>query len=118
MRIVQVRSQYAACKQLRVPLLTYPESMAASLEVGPPPLRRFAGSLAITVDVFLVVYQLGICCVYIVFIADNIKKVSTYPRFGPCLRLIQIYTYQGRVWPRSVRSSNKHQLTSPYPGRV
>lgn len=72
---VLVRSQYAACKRLRVPLLTYPQSMSAALEAGPPPLRRFAGSLATTVDVFLVVYQLGICCVYIVFIADNIKKM-------------------------------------------
>ncbi|KAJ8737442.1 hypothetical protein PYW08_000037 [Mythimna loreyi] len=72
---VLVRSQYAACKRLRVPLLTYPESMAAALEGGPPLLRRFAGSLAITVDVFLVVYQLGICCVYIVFIAANIKEI-------------------------------------------
>ncbi|CAH0578366.1 unnamed protein product [Chrysodeixis includens] len=72
---VLVRSQYAACKRLRVPLLTYPQSMSAALEAGPPPLRRFSASLATTVDIFLVVYQLGICCVYIVFIADNIKKI-------------------------------------------
>ncbi|XP_075990700.1 proton-coupled amino acid transporter-like protein acs isoform X2 [Anticarsia gemmatalis] len=72
---VLVRSQYAACKLLRVPLLTYPQSMSTALEAGPQPLRRFSHALAITVDVFLVVYQLGICCVYIVFIADNIKKM-------------------------------------------
>ncbi|XP_026742220.1 proton-coupled amino acid transporter-like protein CG1139 isoform X2 [Trichoplusia ni] len=72
---VLVRSQYAACKRLRVPLLTYPQSMSAALEAGPPPLRRFSASFATTVDIFLVVYQLGICCVYIVFIADNIKKI-------------------------------------------
>ena len=87
---MQVRAQYAACKRLRVPLLTYPESMAAALEGGPPPLRRFAGSLAITVDVFLVVYQLGICCVYIVFIADNIKKVGILAFFLDILNLYHI----------------------------
>ncbi|KAM3969012.1 proton-coupled amino acid transporter-like protein acs isoform 2-T2 [Aphomia sociella] len=72
---VLVRSQYAACKMRRVPLLTYPESMSTALSAGPAAFRRLTRPSAITVDVFLVVYQLGICCVYIVFIADNIKKV-------------------------------------------
>ncbi|XP_030035360.1 proton-coupled amino acid transporter-like protein CG1139 isoform X1 [Manduca sexta] len=78
---VLVQSQYAACKRLRVPLLTYPESMAAALQAGPAPLRSLARPAAITVDVFLVVYQLGICCVYIVFIAENIKKIVD-PHYG------------------------------------
>lgn len=28
------------------------------------------------IDGFLVLYQLGICCVYIVFITTNLKQVS------------------------------------------
>lgn len=32
----------------------------------------------IIVDVFMIVYQLGICCVYIVFVATNIKSVTDY----------------------------------------
>lgn len=32
----------------------------------------------IIVDVFMIVYQLGICCVYIVFVATNIKSVADY----------------------------------------
>ncbi|KAJ0183598.1 hypothetical protein K1T71_000021 [Dendrolimus kikuchii] len=81
---VLVRSQYAACKMHRVPQLSYTESMRATLVAGPSSLRPCANSAAIAVDVFLVVYQLGICCVYIVFIADNIKKAlapdPTVPR--------------------------------------
>ncbi|CAB3258819.1 unnamed protein product [Arctia plantaginis] len=72
---VLIQSQYAACKRLRVPLLSYPESMSTALEMGPRSLQRFSQPLATAVDIFLVVYQLGICCVYIVFIADNIKKM-------------------------------------------
>lgn len=77
---VLVRTQYTACRRRRVPLLSYPAAMRAALEDGPcAPLRRAAPAAAVTVDVFLVVYQLGICCVYIVFIADNIKKVRNEP---------------------------------------
>lgn len=28
------------------------------------------------IDVFMITYQLGICCVYIVFVATNIKQVN------------------------------------------
>lgn len=72
---VLVRAQYETCKRARVPLLSYPQAMQAALDSGPSSLRRLAHPAALAVDIFLVVYQLGICCVYIVFIADNIKKI-------------------------------------------
>ncbi|CAK1554052.1 unnamed protein product [Leptosia nina] len=72
---VLVRAQYAVCRSRRVPQLPYPEAAAAALQQGPRVLAGLARPAALTVDLFLVVYQLGICCVYIVFIADNLKKV-------------------------------------------
>ncbi|KAG7313315.1 hypothetical protein JYU34_000426 [Plutella xylostella] len=72
---ILVSSQYRLCKKERVPLLTYPESMKVALRHGPSCLRPFANISAPIVDVFIVVYQLGIGCVYIVFIAENVKSL-------------------------------------------
>ncbi|CAB3258821.1 unnamed protein product [Arctia plantaginis] len=84
---VLVRSEYAACKRLRVPQLTYNESVKYLVSVGPPLLRYFAYPMSIIVDIFLVTYQLGACCVYIVFMADNLKQI-----FDP-LYLMSVQTY-------------------------
>ncbi|XP_043286121.1 proton-coupled amino acid transporter-like protein CG1139 [Venturia canescens] len=73
---VLVKAQYELCKRLRVPCLTYPESMKCALEQGPHSIRWFAPYAPGIVDAFLIAYQLGICCVYIVFIATNIKQVA------------------------------------------
>jgi len=44
--VLQVRSQYQMCKQLRVPFLSYPRTLQLALEQGPVMLRglsRYAG---------------------------------------------------------------------------
>lgn len=44
------------------------------------------------VDSFLIVYQLGICCVYIVFVATNIKSVvDAYTSGGLNIRLYMLF---------------------------
>ncbi|XP_014206432.1 proton-coupled amino acid transporter-like protein CG1139 [Copidosoma floridanum] len=75
---VLVKAQYELCKRLKVPILSYPQSMKVALEQGPTVFRRFAHISPIIVDGFLIVYQLGICCVYIVFVATNIKQVADH----------------------------------------
>ncbi|XP_015435834.1 PREDICTED: proton-coupled amino acid transporter 1-like [Dufourea novaeangliae] len=73
---VLVKAQYKLCKRLRVPILSYPMSMKYALEEGPDCVRWFAPYAPGLVDGFMITYQLGICCVYIVFVASNIKQVA------------------------------------------
>lgn len=71
-----VQMQYELCKRHRMPILTYPISMKMALEGGPKPFRIFSPCAVPLVDGFMILYQLGICCVYIVFVAANIKKLA------------------------------------------
>ncbi|EFN74142.1 Proton-coupled amino acid transporter 1 [Camponotus floridanus] len=75
---VLIKAQYKLCKRLRVPILSYPYSMKYALEQGPRFMRWFAPYAPGFIDVFMVTYQLGICCVYIVFVARNIQEVTDY----------------------------------------
>ncbi|XP_076755224.1 proton-coupled amino acid transporter-like protein acs [Xylocopa sonorina] len=72
MRIL-VSSEYELCKRKRVPSLTYPATAEAALSVGPASLRPLAKSSVHIINGFLLIYQLGSCCVYTVFIATNLK---------------------------------------------
>ncbi|KAJ8974872.1 hypothetical protein NQ317_002645 [Molorchus minor] len=72
---VLVRSQYVLCKRMKLALLTYPESMKVACEVGPTCLNRFAPYAPGVTNFFLIFYQLGICCVYVVFVGVNIQAV-------------------------------------------
>ncbi|XP_006609786.1 proton-coupled amino acid transporter-like protein CG1139 [Apis dorsata] len=78
MRIL-VSSEYELCKRKRVASLSYPATAEAALAVGPLPFRRFSRASVHTINLFLMVYQLGTCCVYTVFIATNLKMaLKTY----------------------------------------
>lgn len=73
--LVLAKNQYILCKRHRLPMLSYPISMKMALEEGPAGLR-FLSKIAVPfVDGFLIVYQAGICCVYIVFVAKNIMEI-------------------------------------------
>ncbi|XP_075990538.1 proton-coupled amino acid transporter-like protein acs [Anticarsia gemmatalis] len=43
---------------------------------GPHNLRKFAKPMKVIVNAFLCITQLGFCCIYIVFIANNIKLIA------------------------------------------
>lgn len=73
---ILVKSQYILCKKHRRPLLSYPESMKLALEQGPGIVRWIAPSAVLITDGFLIIYQLGVCICYIVFVAKNVQQVG------------------------------------------
>ncbi|XP_049818590.1 proton-coupled amino acid transporter-like protein CG1139 isoform X2 [Aethina tumida] len=70
-----ITAEYTLCKRRKVPSLTYPLTAKFALMDGPPFFQKLAPFAGPAVNVFLLIYQLGTCCVYTVFIAANIKEV-------------------------------------------
>ncbi|XP_004924926.1 proton-coupled amino acid transporter-like protein CG1139 [Bombyx mandarina] len=68
-------AQYELCKRWRRGYMAYPKSMRLALQDGPHCLRWSSGLLYYFVDVVLILWQLGICVIYPVFVAENIKQV-------------------------------------------
>ncbi|XP_030758144.1 proton-coupled amino acid transporter 2 [Sitophilus oryzae] len=56
----------------------FAETVGLCFENGPVRFQKLASTMRRTVNVFLCVTQLGFCCVYFVFISDNIKQLLDY----------------------------------------
>ncbi|KAK4872813.1 hypothetical protein RN001_014842 [Aquatica leii] len=72
---VLVQAQYVLCKKTRVPFLTYSGLTKAALLNGPIAFNKFAVMSSYLVDVFLILYEMGMCCVYSIFVSVNVKQL-------------------------------------------
>ncbi|CAG9761642.1 unnamed protein product [Ceutorhynchus assimilis] len=70
-----VRTEYELCKRKKVPSLTYPGTAEAALSEGPPFLAKLAPYSGNISYAFLLIYQFGSSCVYIVFVGQNLSNV-------------------------------------------
>ncbi|CAH1389620.1 unnamed protein product [Nezara viridula] len=72
---ILISAEYELCKRKKQPSMTYPETAEAAFSEGPKPLRYVAKYVPTICNVFLLLYQIGSCCIYVVFISSNIKDV-------------------------------------------
>ncbi|KAI5700543.1 hypothetical protein M8J75_000277 [Diaphorina citri] len=73
---MMVVAQYVLCKKKKIPSLTYPEIAETALSEGPPSVRWLAPYGRIVSFGFLVVCELGASCIYVIFVAGNLKAVA------------------------------------------
>lgn len=109
---VLFKAQYEICKELKVPNLNYPETMKAGLELGPKSFHKFSRASAVIVDVFLMIFQIGLCCVYIIFVAMNIKSI--FDEYTETKITVEIYVFiflPGYILLFSVRN---YKLFAPF----
>ncbi|XP_059480790.1 proton-coupled amino acid transporter-like protein CG1139 [Neocloeon triangulifer] len=73
-----VNCAYVLSGRKKVASLNYPQTFEEALRQGPGILPKFAPYAGHLVNVFLFIYQAGACCVYIVFVASNIRNVANF----------------------------------------
>lgn len=62
-----------------MPSLSFPEVCFASFETsGATGVRRYSHMAKNLINLFLIVTQLGFCCVYFVFVAVNIQEIVSH----------------------------------------
>lgn len=72
-----VRSSQHLDSKMKYMNLEYAKLAKGSFRAGPGWMKDYSGALSKLVDWVLIISQMGICCVYIVFIADNLMTVSS-----------------------------------------
>ncbi|XP_045462237.1 proton-coupled amino acid transporter-like protein CG1139 isoform X2 [Harmonia axyridis] len=90
------RSQYRLCRRLKVPVLSYSESMKKALQFGPPRLRVLHRYAPFIVDSSTLLGQFALCTSYAVFILQTFGFLEIYTawwsfgfeRYMYCLILI------------------------------
>lgn len=73
-----VKAEYVLCRRTKTPSMNYPTVAETAMKEGPTLFKKIAPCMPLIVNVFLLIYQLGTCCVYVVFVSSNIKSVADY----------------------------------------
>ncbi|KAJ8737341.1 hypothetical protein PYW07_000612 [Mythimna separata] len=72
---VLVRTAHELCRRIQKPSLGFAETAEAAFLCGPPAVQKFSRLAKAMINWFLVIDLLGCCCVYIVFVAENVRQV-------------------------------------------
>uniref|UniRef100_A0A1B6C7H6 Amino acid transporter transmembrane domain-containing protein n=2 Tax=Clastoptera arizonana TaxID=38151 RepID=A0A1B6C7H6_9HEMI len=70
-----VNCAHELCIRCQVPSLGFSEVVEQAFSSGPSSVRKYSRAIRLLVNVFLVVTQLGFCCVYFVFVAHNLHEI-------------------------------------------
>ncbi|XP_049541876.1 proton-coupled amino acid transporter-like protein CG1139 [Anopheles darlingi] len=73
-----VRCSHELCRRYGRPSLSYADVGYCALDSGPVRLQPLAASFRRLINTFLVVMQLGLCCVYFLFVAVNVRELLAY----------------------------------------
>lgn len=74
--MLQVIAEYKVCKKLKKGYVKFPRGMMESVKMGPKWIRWSGPLFYQLVDIFLIVWQIGVCAIYFVFVSENVKQVT------------------------------------------
>ncbi|BFZ14999.1 hypothetical protein BsWGS_18038 [Bradybaena similaris] len=86
-----VNCSHRLCQRTGSIAMDYADVMEVCLKTGPQSLRRFSKYSRYVVNALLIFTQFGFCCVYIVFVATNVRAViNNFHADGPSMLVYEI----------------------------
>lgn len=71
-----IAAEYELCKRRKEASMTYPQTASEAMKEGPKFFRILSPYMGHIVNTFILIYQIGTCCVYIIFVASNIQRIA------------------------------------------
>lgn len=75
---ILVKCAHILCRRRKIPAMGFADIAEQAFLDGPPALNRYSRFIRFMVNVFLVLDLIGCCCIYLVFVARNVKQVVDY----------------------------------------
>ncbi|XP_058832722.1 proton-coupled amino acid transporter-like protein CG1139 [Topomyia yanbarensis] len=75
---ILVRCSHELCRRYQVPSISFSEMGRYAFESGPNALYRLGRLVGVLINCFLMVMQIGFCCVYYLFVAVNLCDFLAY----------------------------------------
>lgn len=75
---ILIKCAYILCQRIQVPSLDYAGLAEAAFLCGHENLKKWSRLAHFLVRLFLVLYQLGTCCIYVTLIASSIQQVVEF----------------------------------------
>ncbi|XP_058816791.1 proton-coupled amino acid transporter-like protein pathetic isoform X1 [Topomyia yanbarensis] len=75
---ILVKCSHLLCRRAQVPSLGFADVAETAFLAGPDGIKKYSRLARFIINLFLVLDLLGCCCIYIVFVATNVKQVVDY----------------------------------------
>lgn len=88
---ILVKCSQILCRRTQVPSLAFADIAETAFLAGPEALHKWSRFARFIINSFLIIDLIGCCCVYIVFVATNIKQiVDFYFKLDMDVRLVML----------------------------
>nr|XP_029715231.1 proton-coupled amino acid transporter-like protein pathetic isoform X1 [Aedes albopictus] len=75
---ILVKCSHILCRRAQIPSLGFADVAETAFLAGPDGLKKYSRLARFIINLFLVLDLMGCCCIYIVFVATNVKQVVDY----------------------------------------
>lgn len=75
---ILVKCAHILCQRRKIPMMGFADVAEQAFLDGPLKLQQYSRFIRFMVNCFLVIDLVGCCCIYLIFVATNVKQVADF----------------------------------------